>query len=157
MMILLELKHLILLQIGIDFAIFVLFLLFMKKLRVYNRDPSLRKGLKACESILTDMDNMAVKFKTMLQEKKDIISTVNEQLDQRITSLNAMLNRADVLLFEYRQNGGVKIDSNTIQNHGKEIVKLSEEGHDLEYIAHTLSIPKEEVLLVLDLRKKYQH
>jgi len=151
-----ELKYLIFSQLSIDFAIFVVFIFLIRRLRLLDKgSSSLNSKLKMYESFLTDADNTSVKFKGMLQEKKDIIKKLDEQLEKRIKSLNTLLNRTDALLFKHRQNnqdGDVHQDS--LKNHTKKIVELAKEGFDLDYIAESLAIPKEEVTLVLDLMKK---
>ena len=148
------LKYLILLQIGIDFAIFVVFILLIIRLKSFNKDTSLNEKLKRYESLLTDAADMSVRFNEMLQEKKDIVTKVNEHLDRRIKSLNALLNRTDALLFNHRTSNQEDSISNALKNHNEEIIKLAEEGFDPEHIADSLLISKEEVMLVLDLKKK---
>ena len=150
-----ELKHLIISQLAIDFAIFVVFIFLIRRLRLLDKGSlSLNNKLKMYESFLTDADNTSVKFKGMLQEKKDIIKKLNEQLEQRIKSLNALLNRSDALLFKHRQNNQNGYVQDSLKNHKKKIVDLAKEGYDLDYISETLVIPKEEVMLVLDLKKR---
>lgn len=148
------LKYLILLQIAIDFAIFVVFIFLIIRLRSFNKDSSLNEKLKRYESLLTDAADMSVRFNEMLQEKKDIVTKVNEHLDKRIKSLHAMLNRTDALLFNHRLSNQDDSVQNTLKNHNEEIIKLAQEGFDPDYIADNLFISKEEVMLVLDLKKK---
>ena len=150
-----ELKYLIVLQLAIDFAIFVVFIFLIRRLRFLDKgSSSLNSKLKIYESFLTDADNISVKFKEMLQEKKDIIKKLNEQLEKRIKNLNTLLNRADALLFKHRQNNQDGYVQDSLKNHTKKIVELAKEGFDLDYISESLVIPKEEVMLVLDLKKK---
>jgi len=150
-----ELKHLILLQLSIDFAIFVVFIFLIRRLRLLDKgSSSLNSKLKMYESFLTDADDTSVKFKGMLQEKKDIIKNLNEQLEKKIKSLNTLLNRTDALLFKHRQSNQDGYVQNSLKDHTKKIVELAKEGFDLDYISESLVIPKEEVLLVLDLKKK---
>ena len=150
-----ELKHLILSQLSIDFAIFVVFIFLIRRLRFLDKGSlSLNSNLKMYESFLTDADNTSVKFKGMLQEKKDIIKKLDEQLEKRIKSLNTLLNRTDARLFKHRQSNQDGYVQNSLKNHSKKIVELANEGFDLNYIAESLVIPKEEVMLVLDLKKK---
>lgn len=151
----LELKHLIFLQLSIDFAIFVVFIFLIRRLRLLDKgSSSLNSKLKMYESFLTDADNISVKFKGMLQEKKDIIKKLNEQLENRIKSLNTLLNRTDALLFKHRQSNQDSHVQASLKNHTTKIIELAKEGFDLDYIAESLVIPKEEVMLVLDLKKK---
>ncbi len=150
-----ELKHLILLQLAIDFGIFVVFIFLIRRLRFLDKgSSSLNTKLKMYESFLTDADNTSVKFKGMLQEKKDIIKNLNEQLEKRIKSLNTLLNRTETLLFKHRQSNQDGYVQDSLKNHTKKIVELAKKGFDLDYIAESLVIPKEEVMLVLDLKKK---
>lgn len=150
-----ELKHLILLQLAIDFGIFVVFIFLIRRLRFLDKgSSSLNTKLKMYESFLTDADNTSVKFKGMLQEKKDIIKNLNEQLEKRINSLNTLLNRTETLLFNHGQSNQEGYVQDSLKNHTKKIVELAKKGFDLDYIAENLVIPKEEVMLVLDLKKK---
>ena len=150
-----ELKHLILSQLSIDFAIFVVFIFLIRRLRFLdNGSSSLNSKLKVYESFLTDADNTSLKFKGMLQEKKDIIKNLNEQLEKRIKSLTTLLDRTDDLLCKHRQSNQDGYVQNSLKNHTKKIVELAEEGFDLDCIAESLAIPKEEVMLVIDLKKK---
>jgi hypothetical protein len=150
-----ELKYLIFYQLSIDFAIFVVFIFLIRRLRLLDKgSSSLNSKLKMYESFLTDADNTSVEFKGMLQEKKDIIKNLNEQLEEKIKSLNTLLNRTDALLFKHRQSNRDGDVQDSLKNHTKKIVELAKEGFDLDYIAESLVIPKEEVMLVLDLKKK---
>jgi len=150
-----ELKHLILLQLSIDFAIFVVFIFLIRRLRLLDKgSSSLNSKLKMYESFLTDADDTSVKFKGMLQEKKDIIKKLNEQLEKRTIRLNTLLNRTDALLFKHRQSNQDGYVQDSLKNQTTKIVELAKEGFDLDYISESLVIPKEEVLLVLDLKKK---
>ena len=150
-----ELKYLIFSQLSIDFAIFIVFIFLIRRLRLLDKgSSSLNSKLKMYESFLTDADNTTVEFKGILQEKKDIIKNLNEQLEKRIKSLNTLLNRTEALLFKHRQSNQDGYVQDSLKNHTKKIVELAKEGFDLDYIAESLSIPKEEVVLVLDLKKK---
>jgi regulator of replication initiation timing len=149
-----ELKYLVLLQITIDFAIFVVFIFLIRRLRSFDKDSSLNEKMKQYESLLTDAAAMSARFNEMLEEKKDIMTKVNEHLDKRINSLHAMLNTADALCFNHSRGNQDDPDQNTLKNHKKEIIKLAQEGFDPDYISDSLFIPKEEVMLVLDLKKK---
>jgi len=150
-----ELRHLILLQLSIDFGIFVVFIFLIRRLRFLDKgSSSLNTKLKMYESFLTDADNTSVKFKGMLQEKKDIIKNLNEQLEKRIKSLNTLLNRTETLLFKQGQSNQDGYVQDSLKNHTKKIVELAKKGFDLDDIAESLVIPKEEVMLVLDLKKK---
>lgn len=153
-MALVELKFLIFAQIGIDIAVIVIFILLIRKLRSLNRDSFLNEGLKMYESLLSDAGVMSGQFNEQLTEKKHLIKKLNEKLDEKIMGLKMLLNRADGLLSNHNQHDVFKDDKALFNSKEEEIVKLAEEGRDLENIADTLSISQGEVMLVLDLKKK---
>jgi DNA-binding NarL/FixJ family response regulator len=147
-----DLKLLIFTQIGIDIVIIIVFILLIKKISFFKRNSSLNKGLDKYESMLCDAVRISEQFKDQLEEKKHMIKMLNQHLEKRITSLNMMLNRTDVLLFHNRQYDN--LDRGSLDNQKKQILKLEKQGHSSEQIADTLSITREEVMLVLDLKKK---
>lgn len=147
-----DLKFLFFTQIGIDIVIIIVFILLIKKISVFKRNSLLNKGLDKYESMLCDAARISEQFKKQLEEKKHMIKMLNQHLEKRITSLNMMLNRTDALLFHNRQYETV--DRGSLNHYKKEILKLEKQGHSSEQIADTLSISREEVMLVLDLKKK---
>lgn len=150
-----DLKFLILAQIGIDFAIVIFFVLLIRKLRPINNAKSLHKGTKMFESLLVDADKISGQLREELEEKHQLINGLNEKLDKRVMSLNVLLNRADALLSSYdRGPADAKDNPMFFKSQEKEILKLAKRGIDLEKIAQILTIPKGEVKLVLDLSKK---
>ncbi len=153
-MALVELKFLIFAQIGIDIAVIVIFILLIRKLRSLNRDSFLNEGLKMYESLLSDAGVISGQFNEQLAEKKHLITKLNEKLDEKIVGLKMLLNRADGLLSNHNQHDVFRDDKALFNSKEEEIIKLAEEGRDLENIADTLSISQGEVMLVLDLKKK---
>ncbi|MGD2028817.1 MAG: hypothetical protein PVG86_02675 [Desulfobacterales bacterium] len=147
-----DLKILILTQMAIDVVIIIVFIVLIKKIRFFKRDSSLNKGLKLYESMLTDARRISEQFKEQLEEKKHVIKIMNQHLEKRITSLNVMLNRTDALLFHNKQYDNM--DSISFDTQEKEILKLEKQGHSSAQIADILSIPREKVMLVLDIKKK---
>jgi DNA-binding NarL/FixJ family response regulator len=102
--------------------------------------------------MLCDAVRISEQFKEQLEEKKHMIKMLNQHFEKRITSLNMMLNRTDALLFHNKQYDNA--ERGCFDHHKKEIIKLEKQGHSSEQIADTLSISREEVMLVLDLKKK---
>ena len=147
-----DLKFLIFTQIGIDIVIIIVFILLIKKISFLKRNSSLIKGLDKYESMLCDAVRISEQFKEQLEEKKHMITMLNQHLEKRITTLNMMLNRTDALLFHNRQYDNM--DRGFLDHHKKEILKLEKQGLSSEQIAETLSISREEVMLVLELKKK---
>jgi len=151
-----ELQFLILAQIAIDITIIIFFIFLIRTLRYPNKGKSFNKTAKIFESLLTDADNTAGRFKEQLEEKHHLIKTLNEQLDKRIISLNVLLNRADILLSSHGKSAA-ECNDNAVSLNGQqtEIIGLAKQGHGVEEIANMLSIPKGEVKLVLDLKKRF--
>ena len=150
-----ELQLLMFAQIGIDIIIIVVFIFVVRRLRYPNKGKSFDKTVRILESLFTDADKIAQQFKVQLEEKHHLIKRLNEQLDKRIGSLNGLLQRADALLLSHAQQAP-DAEWNPLSLNGQErqIIALAGEGYDIEEIAKRLSIPKEEVKLVLDLKQK---
>ena len=149
------LKSLILAQIGIDIIVIVIFIFIIRRFRYLNKGKSFDNIVKILESLFTDADKIAGQFKEQLEEKHHLIKRLNEQLDKRIISLNVLLNRADVLLSGQRRTADRDDKPISLDSQQTKIMALAKEGHGVEEIATTLAIPKGEVKLVLDLKKKF--
>ena len=147
-----DLKFLILTQIGIDVIIIIVFILLIRKTGFFKKDSPFNKSLNLYETMLSDASKISEQFKKQLEEKKHMIKMLSQHLEERITSLTVMLNRADAFLFHNRQYDNM--DSCSFDNQKKEILKLEKQGHNPEQIADILSIPREKVMLVLDIKKK---
>jgi hypothetical protein len=147
-----DLKFLILTQMGIDVVIIIVFILLIKKTGFFKKDSSLNKSLKLYESMLSDASRISEQFKDQLEEKKQMIKMINQHLEERIKSLNIILNKSDSLLFQNRQHD--VMDSGSFDYQKKEILELEKKGHSSEQIADILSIPREKVMLVLDIKNK---
>lgn len=137
---------------GIDVVIIIVFIILIKKTGFFKKDSSLNKSLKLYESMLSDASRTSEQFKKQLDEKKHMIKMINQNMEERITSLNVMLNRTDALLFHNRQYDNM--DMGSFDKQKKEILKLEKQGHTSEQIADILSIPRETVMLVMDIKKK---
>ena len=150
-----QLHFLILAQIGIDIAIIIFFIFFLRSLRYANASKSFNKVAKTFESLLTDADNVAERFREQVEEKHSLLKSLNEQLDKRIISLDVLLNRADVLL---SSKGKRASEGNYkpafLGSQQTEIMGLAKKGYGVEEIANMLSLPKGEVKLVLDLKER---
>jgi hypothetical protein len=149
-----ELKLLIFVQLAIDVVVIVIFILFIRRFKSLQYHPLLNDGVKIFESLLKDADHLSDQFKKQLEEKKCLLKRLDDQLGKKITSLNVFLNRSEALLSGHQRK---KENHDTPLTHSRperKILKLSKEGCDIENIAGTLLMPKEEVKLVLDLNKK---
>jgi len=153
---LIELKLLILALIGIDVIVIVVFVFLIIKFINLNNNKSLKVAVKMLESLLNDADKITGEFKEQLIGKHDFIRQFNEQLDKKIMDLTRLLDRAD----SYHYSHGIGPSENDNGTYfgadkQKEILEMAEKGRKVEEIANLLSLPIEEVKLVLDLSKKY--
>jgi len=149
-----DLKFLIFAQIGIDIAIILVFIVSIKKLRSLKLGPVLSDEVKIIESLLRDADKLTGQFKEQLQEKKHLIKKLNDQMDKKIMSLNLFLNRSDALLSQQREVDDENRAPVSVNSPEEKVLRLAKEGRDIENIADTLLMSKEEVRLVLDIKKK---
>jgi len=151
-----ELRFLILAQLGIDIVLILVFIMVIRRLRSFNQSKSFVKTIKTFQSFVSDADKIADQFNEQLTEKHQVIKRLNEQLDKRIGSLNILLNRADIMLSSEGEDvPGHNNRDNASNNHQTEIIRMAKEGCKLEEISGRLSIPKGEVKLVLDLKKTF--
>jgi len=141
-------------QIGIDLALIIVFLMVLRTMRDPQRRGMLNKGVGLFESVLKEADTTSRKFNELLEEKHRLIRSLNEQLDKRILSLNVLLNRAEALLSKDRRPDQSKTDMNDQDSVRAEILEFAKQGYETEHIAKKLSIPKGEVKLVLDMKRK---
>jgi hypothetical protein len=150
-----DVQVLILAQIGIDIGIVILLLFIIRRFRHSSRAKAFHKAVTILESLLTDADKLAHQFDDQLEEKHRLIKKLNEQLDSRINGLTMLLQRTDTMLSSPLQ--GVADSQGTLHSlntQAQEIMGLANNGYGLEEIAERLSIPKEEVKLILDLKEK---
>ncbi len=105
------------------------------------------------EPLLKEADSAAKEFESQLSEKKQLISNLNERLDSRIISLNLLLNRAQTGLSNKPESGSAGQEH--VYDQQESILELYNKGHKAEAIAEKLSMPKGEVDLVLDMKKKF--
>ena len=97
---------------------------------------------------------MERQFVSQLKAKSQFINGLNEQLDKRIASLNVLLNQSSVMLSSYDHTGEHDKASMESPSSGRsEILALADDGCDIEEISKKLSLPKGEVMLVLNMNR----
>jgi hypothetical protein len=146
---------LIIAQIGIDIAIVALLLFLFGRFRHKSRARAFDKASKILGSLLTEAEKLAQQFNDQLEEKHRLIKKTNEELESRMNGLTILLQRADTMLSAPLR--GVADSQGTLHSlntQAQEIISLANSGSGLEEIAERLSIPEEEVKLILDLREK---
>ena len=145
-------------QMAVDVVMVFLVVYFLRSLRSGSfRDTTQETGtriIQMLEPLIRDADSTAKSFEKQLNEKKRLINHLNESLDGRIISLNLLLNRTDAL-FTSDFRGFVSGDRKHVFDQQEAILEQFNKGHDAATAARTLSIPKNEVEMVYDLKQKF--
>ncbi len=121
------------------------------------------------EPLMFDARKTAEQFDGQIREKKRLLKELNEALDNRIININLLLSRAQAQQEKLEKQpppaapvmprispmpaaagGGASMLD---QQH--QIIRMYDGGIDPDTIAQQLSIPKGEVELVIDLKKKF--
>lgn len=144
-------------QMCIDLVLVVFILGFLKNSKSGVRSEVSREAadqiIAMLEPLLKEADLTAKTFAKQLKEKNRLIGELNERLDSRIISLNLLLNRSEVYLSAETEKN--PYDRNHVYDQQEAILELNKEGYSAETIAQKLFMPKGEVDLVLDLKKKF--
>ena len=172
-------------QLIIDLFIILLFLIFVKRVgkikfpQNYNGNDAV--GQENAEKTANDIIEMlepfvkeskvtADSFDKQIKEKRKLISELNESLDSRIISINLLISRAEAAKEDLR-NLKMEVDRAPVQqlqvkqtpditekvlDQQNNIIDMYNSGLDVDAIVSKLSMPKGEVKLVIDLKKKFK-
>ena len=146
-----DLKYLIVILISIDIVLMVICVFLIRKIRLIPKAEVFAQGIGLFESLLGDADKVSGQFHKQIRIENSLIKKLSIQLDNRIDSLNVLLNRADILLSDDRAVQRANLPAGSILHRQNEIVELAGKGCSVEEIANRLFIPKGEVKLILDL------
>lgn len=153
----LAIEYWVVFQLILDLLLVVLILFFFRSVKSGLRREAAREAAQQVigliEPLLNEAQGAAATFENQLKEKNRLVRSLNERLDSRIISLNLLLNRAKSHLSSARKDGAE--GPNHIYDQQEAILMLHNENHDVEEIAKKLSMPKGEVDLVIDLKKKF--
>lgn len=152
-----ELHFIVLALIGFDILIVAAIGFLIRKIKTDQPRPSFDKALALIENLMKEADETERRFGLQLAEKRRLIAQLNQQLDKRIISLNVLFNRADLLSYaSLDSDAKAKAASAeaTVNKQQAQIVRLARKGFTANQIAQKLSLPKEEVQLVLNLKRK---
>ncbi|RLC03293.1 MAG: hypothetical protein DRH34_05940 [Deltaproteobacteria bacterium] len=114
--------------------------------------------IEMLEPLVTESRKAALSFDEQIKEKKRLLKELNDALDSRIISINLLLSRADALqnkLEERKSQFNFESSSETVIDQQNQIIKMYNQNFDIDAIAQRLLIPKGEVQLVIDLKKKF--
>lgn len=120
------------------------------------------------EPLVQESRTVAIRFDEQVKEKKRLVRELNDALDSRIISINLLLSRADALQKKLEEKQalsnhsfslpkGVNIhpSSSGVVDQQNQIIEMYRQNLDMDTIAQRLSVPKGEVQLVIDLKKKF--
>ncbi len=173
----------IVLQLLINLALVFLIVYFLRKMRAAMQKDASRDAARQVatmmDPLLKEADKVAHLFESQINEKKQIIDSVNDKLDSRILDLKFMLEKAEKTMKKAAENlAGSDIhvkkelikDSNKVEVEEIEVLperkakplstqqdmifELHNRGYNAEDIAKELSLLKREVNLALSLKKK---
>jgi len=112
--------------------------------------------------LVKESKKTAVSFDEQIKEKRRLIKELNEALDSRIISINLLLSRADTLQRKLEEKQSqppvlpqLQSTSIAVFDQQNQILEMHNQSFDIDSIAQQLSIPKGEVQLVVDLKKRF--
>jgi len=143
----------VIILVGLDLAMMVGGILLLKRIRAVGKSDSIRKSAELLESLIAEGDKMADDWSSQLTEKRLLLKTLNEALDNRIASMKRLFKKAQALQGPPRTDLFSR-SPGLMKGHGKEILRLTKQGCRVDDIAERLALPKAEVRLVMDLEKR---
>ncbi|CCK81720.1 DUF6115 domain-containing protein [Desulfobacula toluolica] len=124
--------------------------------------------IEMLEPLVEESRKAAISFDQQIKEKKRLVKELNNALDARVISINRSLSRADALQKKMEKNIpafkpssplpntiNFNTSSNATIDHQHRIIEMYNQQFDIDSIAQQLSIPKGEVQLVIELKKKF--
>ncbi len=112
---------------------------------------STEKIMTLLEPLLKEAESSATVFESQILEKKRIIQSLNDKLDNRIINLTLLLNRADAVI----SNAPDMNERYDLADTQEAIISLYNEGTRASEISRQLSVSEQEVDLVIGLKKKF--
>ncbi len=151
-------KYWVFFQIMLDLFLVALVFFFIRTMKSGLKKEASREAaqqvVQLIAPLLQEAEKTAATFDAQLKEKNRLVHSINERLDSRIISLNLLLNRATSDL------SSNNMDDEALQPHiydqQEAILALHKDNLDAETISKRLSMPKGEVELVIDLKRKFQ-
>ncbi len=155
-MIKISMEYWVIFQISVDLILVILILYLLRNMKAGLQkeisSEAAEKVINIIEPFLADAESAADAFGKQLHEKNRLIHDLNKKLDNRIISLNLLLNRANDSMHNVSEE--LSPGNTHVYDQLKGITQLYEKGNDAGAIAGKLSMPKGEVDLVLDLKRK---
>ena len=144
-------------QMVVELLIVLLVLYYLKNMKAGIREDASKQVVatvvQLLEPLLKDAERTADTFEKQIREKQYLIKQINEKIDARLISLNLLMTRCDTQL--NRVPSISPAPDVHVYDQQQSILDLYETGLDAESISKKLSMPKGEVDLVINLKKKF--
>lgn len=122
--------------------------------------------IEILEPLMEEARKTANRFDKQIKEKKRLLKELNDALDTRIININILLSRADNLQKQMEEKQKQAVAASPVQipvtthpqnvmDQQKQIIQMYHQKLDADAIAERLSVPKGEVQLVIELKKKF--
>ena len=124
--------------------------------------------IEMLEPLVEESRKAAISFNKQIKEKKRLLKGLNDALDSRIININLLLSRADALqkkleekqamagqTFSQSRESHFNPSPGVVFNQQNQILEMYDQNFDIDAIAQRLAVPKGEVQLVIDLKKKF--
>jgi hypothetical protein len=126
--------------------------------------------IEMLEPFVKESKLTADSFDRQIKEKRKLIGELNESLDSRIISINLLISRAEAIKEDLRNLKLQAVSqpvlqmpsqhesnlSDNVLDQQNSIIDMYNNGLDVDTIVSKLSMPKGEVKLVIDLKKKFK-
>ncbi len=124
--------------------------------------------IELLEPLIREAKAAAESFETQILEKKQLIKGLNDTLDARTISINLLLSRAESMLRNQELSARVTAmnspagstreedGSTDVFDQQNQVIHLYQKGISSDTIATQLGLPKGEVDLIINLKKKFQ-
>ena len=164
-------KILIITLIVLDVGIILLFIMFMRRLSRKDNDPNIPESMDdLLQPLITEAKSVSYKLEVLLKDKEQIVNDLADKLDLRIskairlvdqTNKNISPSAAETINRTNRLNEpGISNPkpekSKNFKEFQDDVIRLSQQGLSSDTIAVKLSVTKEEVDLVLSLKKNIE-
>ncbi|PIE70205.1 MAG: hypothetical protein CSA22_09055 [Deltaproteobacteria bacterium] len=150
---------LLLINLGVVLGVWAVLKRFQRQIRHIMTTQVSETVLEQIEPLMREAASIAEQFDRQIQEKKALIHTLNQSLETRMAEAEQILNKAHAATRKGLSRAATATAHTPAASAGGDlqaaIIDLHAEGMGVDEISDTLSIPRGEVQLVLDLKAKF--
>ena len=149
-------KILIISLLILDAVIILLFVIFMRRFVRHDHAESIamEKLDELLQPTLTEAKSISYKLEVLLKEKQKLVTALTDKLDQKLVQMNAVLEQP--VTKRTAPPSPVQGKSKNFKEFQDDALRLSRQGLSPDQIAAQLGVNKNEVDLVLSLRKNIE-